>query len=85
MQCKTGKLKDGRVVFPTSSSAYHRGGKRTDYRGQIDFFGVFCQETNECYWIHVDEVPVTECSLRIDAPKNNVKDGTKWAKDFVLR
>jgi hypothetical protein len=85
VQCKTGRLRNGKITFPASSSAYHRGGKRTDYRGQIEFFGVFCWETNECYWVPVDIAPVSECSLRVDPPKNNEHGRVKWAKDFVLK
>lgn len=85
VQCKTGKLKNGAMCFPTSSSAYHRGGKRTDYRGQIDFFGVYCQETGECYWVPVDAAPLTECSLRVEEPRSNQKNKVMWAKDFVLK
>ena len=85
VQCKTGRLKEGKVVFPSSSSAYHRGGKRTSYKGQVDFFGVYCRENNECYWVPVEDVPPTECCLRIDTPKNMAQEGIRWAKDFVLK
>jgi len=84
VQCKTGRVKDGRVSFPSSSSSYHRGGGRKDYRGQVDFFGVYCEGTNECYWVPVNVAPVTECVLRLEAPKNKEKSRTRWAKDFVL-
>jgi hypothetical protein len=44
VQCKTGRLKNGAVHFPTCSSyVHHKNPKapRRDYEGQIDDFAVY--------------------------------------------
>ena len=46
VQAKTGRLleAEGIIVFPTSSSQTHRGRGRQDYRGQADYFAVYCPD-----------------------------------------
>src|SRR5207244_6106005 len=48
VQCKTGRLRNGAVVFNTCSSyAHHPNPKmiKRPYRGEIDYFGVYCAAT----------------------------------------
>jgi len=85
IQCKTGKLKHGAIVFSVASSQYHRGGKRQDYRGQIDAFGVYCPDNEKVYIISIDELPlVREAKLRITPPKNSQAKGIRWAAEFEI-
>jgi hypothetical protein len=42
VQCKTGRLEDGAVVFKTAS--YTRNVPKA-YRDEVDYFGVYCPET----------------------------------------
>lgn len=53
IQCKTGRLKNGTVRFPTRSVYSHAKGKAVirTYEGQIEFFGVYCPETDAVYLI----------------------------------
>ena len=60
VQCKTGRLRDGVVVFRTASSyAHHPNPKprQRHYQGQIDTFAVFCPETCGVYLIPIDSLP----------------------------
>ncbi len=90
IQVKNGRLDKGSVRFNTCSSHYHtKEGQRTkdfkrDYKGQIEAFGVFCQETRECYMVSVDEVGTNEGSLRVDPMKAGSKYKVKWAKDYKI-
>jgi hypothetical protein len=85
VQCKTGRISGGAVVFPVASSQYHRGGKRRDYRGQIDAFGVFCPDNDKVYIIPIVELPlVREAKLRLSRPRNSQSKGIRWARKFEI-
>lgn len=85
VQCKTGKVDRGAVVFSVASSQYHRGGKRQDYRGQIDAFGVFCPDNEKVYIIPIDDLPlVREAKLRLTVPRNSQIKGIRWAAKYEI-
>lgn len=85
IQCKTGKIVCGAIVFAVASSQYHRGGKRQDYRGQIDAFGVFCPDNEKVYIIPIEELPlVREAKLRLTPPKNLQVRGIRWAAKYQI-
>jgi hypothetical protein len=85
IQCKTGKVSCGAVAFAVASSQYHRGGKRQDYRGQIDAFGVFCPENGKVYMIPIEDLPlVREAKLRLTPPKNLQVKGIRWAAKYEI-
>lgn len=85
IQCKTGRLSKGAIEFPVASSAYHRGGKRRGYLGEIDFFAVHCLETGKSYLVPCARLTLNNpCSLRVDPPANRQKLGVRWASDFEL-
>ncbi len=78
IQCKTGWLEnDGDYIeFATASTYYHtRAGRmdhgRRDYRGQIDYFAVYCPETRKVYLVSIDHVGNTSAMLRLEPTKNN--------------
>ena len=85
VQCKTGRLKNGKILFPTSSSQAHRGKGRRDYRGQVETFGVYCPELDKVYMVPVSEVGRTGAHLRVDPPKNGQRKGIRLASDYELR
>jgi hypothetical protein len=88
VQCKTGHLREGSVIFATCSSSVHRrGGIRRTYDGDVDFFGVYCPEMRSCYLIPIVELrgKTRNASLRVDEPKNGQKKGVRWAKDFLIK
>ena len=85
IQCKTGKLKRGAIVFAVASSQYHRGGKRRSYRGQVDAFGVFCPDNAKTYIIPIDDLPIVrEGKLRLASPKNSQVKGIRWATQYEI-
>ena len=91
VQCKTGRLRNGVVLFNTCSITYHHPGNRGTrqymhhYRGAADVFGVYCRETGRVYVVPVEEVGVRNGFLRIAPPKNSQSKKVRWAKDFALR
>ena len=91
IQCKTGWVeKEGAYIeFKTASSYYHTKAGRTghgrrDYRGQIDYFAVYCPEKRKVYLIPVEHVGTTHASLRLLPTANKQEKGVRWAKDYEL-
>lgn len=74
VQCKTGRLRDGAIIFCTARSYRHHPNPKImkrDYAGEIDFFGVFCPENGGVYLIPISETPTGAMAhLRIDPPRN---------------
>lgn len=86
IQCKTGRLRNGAVRFNAcSSTAHHRNGTVRDYRGQADWFGVYCPDNDECYLIPVESVGLRQGALRVIDARNNQKAGVRLAAAFKLR
>ena len=84
VQCKTGRLRGGCVVWNAHSS-HTLTHVRTSYRGQVDYFGVWCPDFEDVYLVPVESVGSMEGSLRIDPPKIAVPGPCRWAKDFVVQ
>jgi PD-(D/E)XK endonuclease len=85
VQCKTGRLRDGVILFATRST---RGNSRVvqsrTYTGDVDLFMVHCAETDQIYAVPIDEADITAGRLRVDATGNGQAKGIRWADDFVL-
>lgn len=87
LQCKTGRLRGGAVVFATSSSYAHHPNPRTrkrDYRGEIDLFAVHCRETGVVYLVPIDGLGGRSAQLRVDPPRNAQLRRIRLAADFAL-
>ena len=88
VQCKTGRLRKGAVRFAVSSSyAHHRRRPvmRRDYHGEIDYFAVFCPETEDVYLIPIADLENrTGCSLRVAEPRNGQKRRIRTAADYTI-
>lgn len=84
VQCKTGRLRDGAVLFRTCSSTAHRGGGQESYRGQVDVFGVYCHELRAVYFIRVEDVGASSCALRVVPATNSQVRHVRHAGDYVF-
>lgn len=85
VQCKTGRLENGAIHFDTAN--HNVTGKKRDwrhYRGQCDYFAVYCGDLGKAYLVPVDQVGRTRAHLRIELPKNNQEKYVRWAKDYEL-
>jgi hypothetical protein len=84
VQCKTGRIRNGVVVFNGYSVRWD-GKAAAGYIDKADVFLVYCPENDRVY-----RVPVVEAgkgravSLRIDPTRNQQSRGIRWAKDFEL-
>lgn len=81
IQCKTGRLVKGSVVFSTCSSQAHRSKGRQGYKGQAELFGVYCPDNDKVYLVPVDDVGVGYAYLRVD-PTN--QPNVRWAGQYEL-
>jgi hypothetical protein len=91
IQCKTGWIEnDGAYIeFATASTYYHTKAGRTDhgrrdYRGQINYFAVYCPDTRKIYLVPVNHVGKTGAILRLLPTANNQKKGVRWARDYEI-
>lgn len=85
IQCKTARdLGNGSLEFPASSCTAHRGTGRKNYRGEIEFFGVYAPSTQKVYLVPVDDVGINSATLRVEPSKNGQKRNMRWAENYVV-
>jgi PD-(D/E)XK endonuclease len=86
VQCKTGRLRNGAVLFSTRSCRSNRNGTYVrSYTDEADVFLVHCPDTDRIYAVPVGESGVlTEASLRVTPPANGQTKGIRWAADHEL-
>ena len=81
VQCKTGKIVNGCVRFPTCSNNWNNG-TRKNYRGQVEIFAVYVPQNGKIYTVPVDAVGIKGCNLRLEPTKNRQEKDVRWAKDY---
>ena len=84
VQCKTGRIKNGVLLF----NAYSKPGNGTaklSYRGMADLFAVLNPEDGKVYLVPVNEVGETDVSLRLVPTLNKQMQGVRWAKFYILK
>ena len=88
VQCKTGRLRNGAVLFATCSCYGHHGGTanpRRDYQGEVDDFAVFCPELGSVYLIPIEDMPVRNLgTLRVDPPANGQVKNVRFAAPYEI-
>jgi hypothetical protein len=88
VQCKTGRLRSGAVLFATCSSyAHHPNPKipRRDYQGQVDDFAVFCPSLGAVYLVPIDDLEATtHATLRVDPPRNSQRKRIIFAAAYEV-
>ena len=85
IQCKTGWFKNGAVYFDTANhNVTGKNRQMRHYRGQCNYFAVYCKELSKVYFIPVDQVGTTRAHLRLEPTKNNQRKYVRWAKDYEL-
>lgn len=66
VQCKTGRIKrTGSIYFRTASSGGYGLANRRHYRGEIEYFAVYCPDNEKCYLVPVEELGLTYGLLRV--------------------
>jgi PD-(D/E)XK endonuclease len=85
VQCKTGRLRSGRIVFSTKSVRCNTKQVLTrSYDGEIDYLAVYCPETDSVYLVPAAGIARGYCALRVDPPANGQRRHINWAADHQL-
>ena len=88
VQCKTGHIRNGAIMFKVCSSYAHHPRPRMParhYQGEVEFFGVHCPETGGTYLIPIADLTVKwEGALRLDHPRNGQQRGVRFASDYQI-
>ena len=88
VQCKTGRLRGGAVIWNMCSHYGHHANPkvvRRDYQGEVDYFAVYCPETSGVYLIPMADLPIrVRGALRVDPPKNGQRKFIRFAKQYEI-
>ena len=86
IQCKTGILRNGRVLFRVCSADSRRPLGVT-YQGQADAVGVYCPQLATMYLVPMSAVAGLGivASLRVDASRNRQIKRVRYARDYEIR
>lgn len=85
VQCKSGVLRNGCVLFRLYSVSGHDP-RPKPYGGAIDAFGVYCRETSTAYLVPVAALngQANMAALRVDPARNGQRRGIRAAAEFVI-
>ena len=85
IQCKTGLLRDGVILFRT----YNADGRRplgVRYAGQVDAFGVYCPGNGHAYLVPLSALATKGTAyLRVGSPRNGQTRRIIYASAFEIR
>ena len=84
-QCKTGRLRNGTILFATQSVRTNtRGAYLRPYHDEADLFLVYCPDTEKVYAVPVADVG-SAGHLRVEPARNGQRKGIRLARDYELR
>lgn len=85
VQCKTGVLRHGCVIFRLYSISGHDT-RTKPYAGQADAFGVYCPQTDRSYLVPMTALGRCRffATLRVEPTKNGQRLGTRAAEEFAI-
>jgi hypothetical protein len=83
VQCKTGRIKNGVLMFNAYSVPGNKG-KKYDYRGLADLFAVLNPIDGRVFLVPVNDVGTTDVSLRISPTGNGQLQRVRWAAQYAL-
>lgn len=81
VQVKTGRLRNGCVIFPMQRFSGHSGRPQSYARGEIDLFAVYCPSNANIYVWQFGDNP-TQGYLKYSETRNNQQQKIRWAKDY---
>jgi hypothetical protein len=87
IQCKTGRINEDSTAIMFNTAIRNVTGKNRqsrDYRGQCDYFAVYCERLHKVYLIQVGQVGTSGAVLRLTIPKNKNQYGYRMASDYEL-
>jgi hypothetical protein len=82
VQVKTGRLRNGCVIFARQRFSGHQKGRRYALK-EFDVFTVYCPDNDSLYAIDFNE-SLSEGRLRCGETKNNQHQKIRWAREFTF-
>jgi hypothetical protein len=79
IQVKSGRIRNGCVIFNTRSTD-HGAGQRP-YTGRADFIAVHVHDPSAVFMVPVHDCPLSQGALRVTDTRNNQRLGVRFAKD----
>jgi len=83
VQCKTGRVKSGAIIF-NSYSQSGNGATKQGYHGLADLFAVLNPVNGDVYLVPVEGFGTTGITLRLEPPLNRQIHKINWAVDYLL-
>src|SRR2546423_12264057 len=83
VQCKTGRVKNGALLF-NSYSQSGNGATKQGYHGLADLFAVLNPESGEVYLVPVEGFGMTGVALRLVPTLSGQVQNVNWAFDYLL-
>jgi PD-(D/E)XK endonuclease len=84
VQCKTGRVKGGSLIF--NGYSFSGNGKvKHGYRGLAELFAILNPQTCQVYLVPVEEVGCTDVCLRLEPTLSGQNKGIRWAAAYMLK
>ena len=88
VQCKTGRIRNGAVVFKVCSSYAHHPNPKERFRrygDSVDYYGVHCPDNGGVYFLPAGEFrDHFEVALRVDPPRNYQRRRIRYAERYRI-
>jgi hypothetical protein len=88
VQCKTGRIRNGAIVFKVCSSYAHHPNPKDRFRpygDEVDFFAVYCPDNGGVYLVPSSELPNRfQVLLRLEPPKNAQRLRVRFAAPYEI-
>lgn len=84
VQVKTARLTEFNSITFSTRSISSNGKTVSNYRGQIEFFGIYCPEIDKCYLVPIDKAGKSVMSLRLGKPKTKHDYSGKYAIAYEI-
>lgn len=83
IQVKYRSAKNGRLLLDFRSSYSDKNGAHsiTSDKTEIDYYCIYCPDTNECYYLNPDHFEKA-ATLRVEPTKNNQSQGIHIASQY---
>ena len=81
IQCKTGKLKKGSVVFNNYSVT---GAGSRSYGNEVDAYGVYCPQNKKTYLVPAVDCTKSATYLRVEPAKNGMQKNIRHAEKYEI-
>jgi hypothetical protein len=88
VQCKTGRIRNGAIVFKVCSSYAHHPNPKNRFRpygNEIDYFAVYCPDNGGAYLVpRADVATRFQALLRVEPARNAQRLHVRVAADYEI-